>query len=72
MGIGQYLTPVFDFVDAAYQRVRNAGWCVLGVVAAIKLIKFGTGVIDDAKTLIKAFTSAGAAKHTDKSGSGGG
>jgi hypothetical protein len=61
VGIGQFLIPVFDFVDQHIHVFVDLGGAVLGVVAAIKLIKFGTGIVHDAEKIIKAMTGASAA-----------
>ena len=61
VGIGQFLIPVFDFVDQHIHVFVDLAGAVLGVVAAIKLIKFGTGIVHDAEKIIKAMTGASAA-----------
>jgi hypothetical protein len=55
VGIGQFLTPVFDFVDQHIHVFIDLAGGVLAVVAAIKLIKFGQGVVHDAESLAKSF-----------------
>jgi hypothetical protein len=57
VGIGQFLTPVFDFVDKHVKVFVDLGGAILIAVAAIKLFKFGEGVVSDAGKLLKSFQS---------------